>query len=276
MITAVSGCTLYISENNPTPSIEENESINAEILDEDIDKLLIPIDAVICSIWERGYSYSSQSDEFIWSCIMYIMRDYAYSTEYSSEAMVSIDKEKLTSYAKTLIHGLESLPDNIPEIFSQQIHYSKEDNSYIISPSYREETMTKIHDFTENENETYSLKADLYTSDTEELLGTWEIQLAFNPDYSAENEFSSKLSIKDINLIEVYQTNNTFTKTASFLGLSDTHTAEVMYTNGEIASFQFYSDEVAGKLSEFFEGETFTFVYNQDRETGASEIIEIY
>ena len=286
MILSCSGCTSKVPEKKSDITAEivgqkntaaaENSDNSAEITQRDIEKMNLPIDAAICSEWERGLRHNSRSDEVIWSDLMYIMWDYVKSADTQSDAVISISREKLMDYAADLYYGIEGLPPKIPEAYLYQISCSQNDGAYIITPSYREETVTKLRDFTENDDGTYSVSADLYSKDTNELLATWDVLMELNPKYMPESSLSTKLAIKELNLQEVYQSEKTSAKSATFLGLTDSHTVEVQYVNGEIASFQFYSDDVAGKLSELYEGNDFSFSYTMDRETGISEITRIY
>ncbi|MBQ2678945.1 MAG: hypothetical protein IJF98_01980 [Firmicutes bacterium] len=287
LIFSCSGCGQKTSKADKTDITAQivDEEVNdmsagsaepSAVSQRDIDKMILPIDAAICSEWERGLRHNDKSDEVIWSALMYIMWDYVKSADTQSDAVISISKEKLMDYAADLFYGLERLPQRIPETYQYQISYSENDNTYIITPSYRENTETKLGNFTENADGTYTGTADLYSTDTNELLATWEVILAPNPGYSTESSLSTKLSIKELNLQEVRQTEKTFAKSATFLGLTDSHTVEVQFVNGELAQFQFYDEDVAGKLSGLFEGNEFAFSYTMDRETGISEITQIY
>ena len=262
-----------VSQDNNTDTSGDEPAV---ITKWDIDKMVLPIDAAICSEWERGLRHNDKSDEVIWSDLMFIMWDYVKSSDTQSDAVINISREKLLEYAADLFSGIERLPQKIPEAYQYQITYSQNDDTYIITPSYREETVTKLANFTENSDGTYTVRADLYNSDTNELLAAWEVLMELNPKYSPSSNLSTKLAIKELNLQEVYQSEKTFAKSATFRGLTDSHTVEVQFVNGEIAAFQFYDDQVAGKLSELYEGNEFSFSYTMDRETGVSEITEIY
>lgn len=200
------------SEMNQSDSKEElTEEITEDsgaviMLEDNLENMLMPMDALMMCMEENDYEYNVSDPTVFWASLYYTLGNYGTERDLvtiSSDEM-EVPRQVAQEYAAALFADYDNLPE-IPENLRAAIHYDESADAYIVSLGDRGMSQSKVVEYSDNGDGTYTVLAKLYGIDDDTTICEWRFTLV-------ENEYADSIqnplflySIRDMQKVEKEQ-----------------------------------------------------------------------
>ncbi len=260
-------------KNTQTFQAQEQETTVSQ---ETMTTMEEPIDALMCNMLENGTAYDPSDPDFFWSSLYYFLGSYGEENTLvtkTEDSALKVPKKVAQEYAIALFANYDNLLP-LPETLAEYIRYDKDWDAYLLTPAESPLMETVLSDFKKTENG-YTLTAKLVsTQEDKEVFGECTVTMQKNAFADGIVNPRYFYSVAEMTVVSGFAP-QVKTTTAAFIGLSDGHTVEATLKDGTMQAFQFYEAPVAEQLQALKEGDSFTFGYINDKETGTLTIMNI-
>lgn len=243
---------------------------------QDMASMKEPIDSLVRCMLENDEAYDAKDPEFFWSALYYFLGNYGTQNSLvttTEEGQIKVPKKVVQEYAIALFANYDDLLP-LPDGVSQSIVYDENLDAYLLNPGDPGLADTVLSDYEEGE-ESYTVTAKLISQMQEkETLGEWTVTMQKNVFADGIEDPRYFYSVASVTPVGEWAA-PLKQATAVYNGLSDNHTVEVTLEDDTIQAFQFYDTTVSEKLHSLKEGDSFSFSYSCDDETGALTIQEV-
>lgn len=258
--------------------------------DPDISCMQAPIDALARCMLENDMEYDPEDPDFFWTALYYFTGAYGLEHELVKENdnyQLVVPTKTMQEHATALFADYDDLME-LPDIMLGNVAYDEAEDAYLVSQGDKGLSEMRLTAFEETE-EGFDVTAELWaTGPEEELIASFNVTLVENayadgiqnPIYLfsvASMEMTENNSHVDYPVLEPSDDpyKDASIATAIFNGLSDSHSVEAE-VNDEISVFQFTpGSDVADYFSGLEAGDSFTFYYKTDQQTGVPHIVGI-
>lgn len=258
--------------------------------DPQIDCMTAPIDALARCMLENNMEYDPKNPDFFWTALYYFTGAYGLDHELVKENdnyQLVVPRKAMQEHATALFADYDDLPE-LPDIMLGNISYDEAEDAYLVSQGDVGLSEMRLTAFEETEDG-FDVTAELWaTGPKEELIASFDVTLVKNayadgiqnPIYLfsvASMKMTENNSHVDYPVLEPDSDpyKGASVETAIFNGLSDSHSVEAK-VNDEIAVYQFDAgSDVANYLGSLESGDSFTFYYKTDQQTGVPHIVGI-
>lgn len=258
--------------------------------DPQIDCMTAPIDALARCMLENDMEYDPEDPDFFWTALYYFTGAYGLEHELVKENdnyQLIVPTKAMQEHATALFADYDDLME-LPDIMLGNVAYDEAEDAYLVSQGDKGLSEMRLTAFEETE-EGFDVTAELWgVGPEEELIASFDVTLVENaytdgiqnPIYLfsvASMKMTENNSHVDYPVLEPDDDpyKDASVETAIFNGLSDSHSVEAE-VNDEISVFQFETgSDVANYLSGLESGDSFTFYYKTDQQTGVPFIVGI-
>ncbi len=200
------------SEMNQSDSEEEVTGIMKEdpgavmSLENNLENMLMPMDALMMCMVENNYEYNVSDPTVFWASLYYMLGNYGTKRDLVTvgNSDMTVPRQVVQEYATALFADYEELPE-IPENLKAAIHYEEDSDSYIVSLGDRGMSQSKVVDYADNGDGTYTVVARLCGTDDDSTICEWNFTLVENSYADGIQNPLFLYSIKNMQKIEEIQ-----------------------------------------------------------------------
>lgn len=200
------------SEMNQSDSEEElTENMTEDpgavmSLENNLENMLMPMDALMMCIEENDYEYNVSDPTVFWASLYYTLGNYGTKRDLVTvgNSEMTVPRQVAQEYATALFADYEDLPE-IPENLRAAIHYDESSDAYIVSLGDRGMSQSKIVDYSDNGDGTYTVVARLCATNDDSTICEWNFTLVENPYADGIQNPLFRYSIKNMQKVEEAQ-----------------------------------------------------------------------
>lgn len=268
-----------LQEAEETEAAEEPETEKTEetegMLPAGMENMLAPMDSLMMCMYENGYAYGDDPYVF-WVELRYLLGNYygmAGTGVSTEDAYLRVEPEVVKEFASSLTADFQELPE-MPGGLENMVLYDAEKDTYLFAAGDRGLSQAEVLSCEKQENGSYQVQARLYGVEDGETICIADYTLISNhyqPGNGMEKLFS--YSVSSMNMEPVEGMVEEVILEGEFQGLADSHTVEILLTDG-VEAFQFLDEDVAAILSILEKDELIKFTASYDAQ-GAGTITGI-
>lgn len=158
------------------------------------DAILLPIHALVLSMWEHELPYDIQSAPFVWNALYYALSLYGQADDRAqlTQDALLLPSESVNDFSRALFAGLNELPPLPPEL-DEFIRYDPVSDIYSLSLGDFALTRTELGKPTAQADSTLTVEGTLLSLEDDSPLCSFRATLV-------ENDTMFGFSILDVSL----------------------------------------------------------------------------
>lgn len=286
LLMSLTACTPKAEQTaNAQNGVEQTQTKEKEgATQESIASMVEPADALVRCMLENNMEYAPKDPVFFWTALSYFIG--AYGTDHTlaqvDDESITLPRKAVQEMAIALFADYDDLLE-LPEEVSARVTYDESLDAYRFGRGDIGLCEAKLTLLGEENGNVHAEVKLISTMEDKDTIGTWEITMTENTYADGIENPKYLYSISDVVAVDVPEQNQTnetqpvegTTVTATFGGLSDSHTAEMTLSDGSFGAFQFTDETVADQLANANAGDVLTFTYTQDSPDGVKMIVAI-